>query len=127
MKHLALLLFATLAGCGSVSANAHDASGNDTAANTGGASGGTTSPRPDGSAGTGGAAGAPGGAGGSMLDAAACLGLNPPGFAYNGTCDGGAPIDDGCHAMCELNGAHFVGCTTGPLAYTCYPTCAACP
>jgi hypothetical protein len=58
---------------------------------------------------------------------AACLSTDAPGFAFNGTCDGGMAASKGCHAACTLNGAPFVGCVAGsPYAAACYADCAAC-
>jgi len=134
------LLWSVL-GCGSVSVAPQDAAGG-APGEQGGASGAASAA---GTAGAAGAAGAPGansagttggagtaGAGGEIGDGGAhCLSNNTPGFAFNPTCDGGQPASDGCHASCELAGAHYTGCTAasaaGPAAFYCYATCAACP
>jgi hypothetical protein len=56
---------------------------------------------------------------------------NQNGFAFNNTCDGSGPSSKGCHASCELDGAHYVGCVApsaaGTLAVYCYASCADCP
>ena len=104
-----------------------DATGGASSAGAGGAGGaGGRLEAPSSDGGRGGAA-APGGAGGI---APTCVSNNESGFAFGGTCDGGGPASKGCHASCQLSGAHYVGCvapsTAGALAAYCYASCADC-
>jgi hypothetical protein len=84
--------------------------------------------RQDASAAAGGRGGADVDAGQGGAAAPACIDTNAPGFALNGTCDGGRPASAGCHASCQLGAAAYVGCVSGnAFATVCYAGCGACP
>ena len=61
-----------------------------------------------------------------------CIGgdADATGFAYNPGCDGGSTLPTSCHASCELNGAHFVGCAWDSRAdggyVVCHASCGEC-
>jgi hypothetical protein len=139
---LAVLLFAA---CGSVTADQHDAGGTGGAggqlAAAGGSGGqgghvdvagaGGSAGAPTGAAGASNATGGSGGAGGEMRPV--CIGGDGDvqGFAYGPSCDAGSTLPMYCHADCQLNSAHFIGCSNDSrldAGYViCHATCAECP
>jgi hypothetical protein len=67
-----------------------------------------------------------------FIDASTCIGGDGDviGFAYNPGCDGGNTLPTSCHAGCELNGAHFVGCSNDSRVdggrVICHASCEEC-
>ena len=129
MRTLFGLVLLTVAACGSVtSSEGMTDAGGGAGGELGGRGGVGNGPGSGGNSGNGGRAGAgnPGGTGGACVD---YVTGSVPGFALNFGCNGEPPATaTACHAMCELNGAHFVGCVlNNAYATYCYSSCSACP